>query len=144
MAASDELPLPIPGGPHPQPEPGTLELDVDPDLDRAEIPALCERVRDLVERTDANRLVCDVGAILDPDAVTVDALARVQLTARRVGLQVRLEHASPELRDLLAFMGLSKVVQLSDRSRLEVERQAEQRKEVGRVEEEADPADSSA
>ena len=99
MAASDELPLPGLGGPHPPTERGTFELDIDPDLDRADIAALCERVRDLVERTDANRLVCDVGAILDPDAVTVDALARLQLTARRLGRQVRLAHASPELRD---------------------------------------------
>jgi anti-anti-sigma regulatory factor len=141
LAAPDESPLtPLRTG-QPPPEPGTLELDIDAQIARADIPALCERVRDLLERTDANRLVCDVGAILDPDAVTVDALARVQLTARRLGCQVRLEHASPQLRGLMAFMGLSGVVPISARSRLEAGRQTEQREEVGRVEKEADAAD---
>ena len=46
-------------------------------------------------------------AALDrPDAVTIDALARLQLTARRLGCRLRLRHASPELRELVAFMGL--------------------------------------
>jgi anti-anti-sigma regulatory factor len=47
---------------------------------------------------------------LPPDAVTVDALARLQLAARRHGCRVRLANASPELRELVAFMGLEKVL----------------------------------
>ena len=53
------------------------------------------------------RFTCDVGAIREPDAVVVEALARVQLTARRLGCELRLVHATPELRWLVAFMGLS-------------------------------------
>jgi ABC-type transporter Mla MlaB component len=44
------------------------------------------------------------------DAVTVDALARLQLAARRHGCQVRLRGASMELRELVAFMGLRDVL----------------------------------
>jgi len=44
------------------------------------------------------------------DASTVDALARLQLTARRHGFQVRLRGTSPELRELVAFMGLRDVL----------------------------------
>ena len=36
----------------------------------------------------------------------LDALARLQLAARRRGCQVRLRNASPGLRELVAFMGL--------------------------------------
>ena len=54
-------------------------------------------------------IVCDVGA-LAPDAAAVDALARLQLAARRHGCVVRLRAASSELLGLLAFMGLENVL----------------------------------
>ena len=54
-------------------------------------------------------IVCDVGS-LAPDAVTIDALARLQLTARRLGGEVRLRHASSELQELLDFVGLRDVL----------------------------------
>jgi hypothetical protein len=44
------------------------------------------------------------------DAVAVDALARLQLAAYRHGCQVRLRRCTPELRDLVAFMGLADVL----------------------------------
>jgi ABC-type transporter Mla MlaB component len=44
------------------------------------------------------------------DAVTVDALARLQLAARRHRCVIRLRGASDELRDLVAFMGLDDVL----------------------------------
>jgi hypothetical protein len=44
------------------------------------------------------------------DAVTVDALARLQLAARRHDCQVRLRHASAQLNELVAFMGLADVL----------------------------------
>ena len=42
--------------------------------------------------------------------MTVDALARLQLAARRRGCRVRLCNASPALLDLVAFMGLTEVL----------------------------------
>jgi hypothetical protein len=39
-------------------------------------------------------------------------LARLQLTGRRLGRQVRLRHACGELQDLLALMGLRDVLLL--------------------------------
>lgn len=53
--------------------------------------------------------LCDVRGV-EPDAVTVEALARLQLAARRHGCRVRLLHASRELLDLVAFMGLRDVL----------------------------------
>ena len=47
---------------------------------------------------------------VEPDAVTVDALARLQLAAGRLGCTVRLRNASAALRDLVALMGLRDVL----------------------------------
>jgi hypothetical protein len=53
----------------------------------------------------ARTLPVDVAA-LAANAVTLDALARVQLAARRCGFSVMLRDTSPELRELIAFAGL--------------------------------------
>jgi ABC-type transporter Mla MlaB component len=66
-------------------------------------------------------IVCDVGALVAPDAGTIDVLARLQLAAHRVGKEIRLRHASSELRELLAFTGLE------DALPLELEGQPEER-----------------
>jgi ABC-type transporter Mla MlaB component len=138
LAAPDESPpTPSPAGlPSAQ-----IQLGVNGRIDRADIPRLCERARVLLVDDAANQLVCDVAAILVPDAVTVDALARLQLTARRLGRRASVEHASAELRGLVAFMGLSDALPLSGRSGLEAGRETEEREQRRRVEEERDPAD---
>jgi hypothetical protein len=74
-------------------------------------------------------IICDVGA-LAPDATAIDALARLRLTARREGLDLRLRGASRELCELLAFAGLDGVLGVEPR------RQAEEREERRGVEEE--------
>jgi ABC-type transporter Mla MlaB component len=74
-----------------------------------DLPGLCARVCALLETSGARIAVCEVGGV-EPDAVTVDALARLQLAARRRGCQVRLRHASNELRELVDFMGLANVL----------------------------------
>jgi anti-anti-sigma regulatory factor len=125
----------------PLPRPTTIEFDVGPGIAPGDIEGLCERARAGLEDVDDGQLVCDVGAIHDPDAATVDALARLKLTARRLGRDAWLRDASPELQDLLHFMGLSKILPLSARSRLQARRQTEEREQVRGVEEERDPAD---
>jgi hypothetical protein len=57
-------------------------------------------------------IVCDVGALVAPDAGTIDVLARRQLAAHRVGKEIRLRHASRELQQLVAFCGLDDVLPL--------------------------------
>jgi ABC-type transporter Mla MlaB component len=78
-------------------------------ITRHDLPGLCERVCALMSRPGVEVALCDVTGVT-PDAVTVDALARLQLAAGRRGCQVRLRHASDELRDLVTFMGLSNVL----------------------------------
>jgi ABC-type transporter Mla MlaB component len=76
---------------------------------REDLPGLCERVCALLRARGPGEASCDVAGV-EPCAVTVDALARLQLAARRLGCRVRLENASPELRRLIAFMGLRDVL----------------------------------
>lgn len=78
-------------------------------ITHADLPGLCDRVCALLERSAAGVAFCDVGSV-QPDAVTVDALARLQLAARRYGCQVRLRNASDELLELVGFMGLRDVL----------------------------------
>ena len=44
------------------------------------------------------------------DIATVDALARLQLTARRLGWRLRLRNVSVELRELIELAGLTSVL----------------------------------
>ncbi len=109
-------------------------------IDPADVPDLCERARALLEATEADLAICDVGELVDPDAATVEALARLQLTAGRLGRRVTVRRACGELKELVALMGLTDVVPCVD-SDLETGRQSEQREPPGRVEEERDRAD---
>jgi len=45
-------------------------------------------------------------------AATVDVLARLALSFKRRGEQLRLRHAPPELVELIEFMGLAEVLRV--------------------------------
>ena len=109
---------------------------------QADIPALCERVRAGLHGSDADLVICDVGGV-DADGAAVDALARLQLTVQRFGHRVRLRHASPELRELLALTGLCDVLALCDDLPLEPRGQPEEGEQPGGIQEEGDPGDSA-
>jgi ABC-type transporter Mla MlaB component len=92
---------------------GTVLIMIGP-VTRDAIPALCERARMLLEDCDAGPVACDVRALAEPDAVTVDALARLQLTAGRLGYRVELRQACEELVELLVLTGLHDVLPCRD------------------------------
>jgi ABC-type transporter Mla MlaB component len=94
--------------------PRTLELAVHGPIARSDLPGLAARVCTLLEASTAEIVVCDVRDVA-PDAVTVDALARLELAARRHRCRVLLRNASAELLDLVAFMGLEDVVGVDGR-----------------------------
>ena len=77
---------------------------------REDMPGLCGRVCALLSESGAEVARCDVRGV-EVDAVTVDALARLQLAARRHGCSVRLRNASNELLELVAFIGLGNVLE---------------------------------
>ena len=89
-------------------EQSTVAFAIASPIERSDLPGLFSRVCRLLG-SGATLALCDVSDA-DADAVTVDALARLQLAAHRSGCQVRLLNASHELRTLVAFMGLQDVL----------------------------------
>lgn len=117
------------------------DLPPTPLVDSADGPALCERVRSLLDGSRARAVVCDVGALTDADLGTVDALTRLELTAQRLGGSVWLSHVSAELGELLVLAGLRDVVPCLTELAVDAIRQPEDGEEPRRVEEEGDPTD---
>jgi ABC-type transporter Mla MlaB component len=132
------------GGGRPPPVASATVLVLSDPIAHADIPALCERLRTLLRREAPGPVVFDVGALVDPDLITVDALARLQLTARRRGGRVRLRHASSRLEELLALVALGDVLPCGEESGFEPGRQAEEREQARRIQEEGDPSDPTA
>jgi ABC-type transporter Mla MlaB component len=91
------------------PPQSTIAFAIEGPIDRADLPGLWNRVCTLLAGSGAGVALCDVSGV-GVDAVTVDALARLQLAAGRHGCQVRLRRASRELIALVAFMGLRDVL----------------------------------
>jgi ABC-type transporter Mla MlaB component len=108
----------------------TVAFTITGPIARSDLEGLCKRVCALFERSAARVALCDVSGV-EPDAVTVDALARLQVAANRRGCRVHLRNASVALTELVAFMGLEDVL-------VEARRQPEEREERRRVEEEGE------
>jgi hypothetical protein len=130
-----------PGRARPSVEPGSIVLAFGGRIARTDIRGLCNLIHVLLEDGDAEVVVCDLAALIDPDAATVDALARLQLTARRLGGEVRVRHACDELQDLIALMGLRGVVPLCEELPLEPRGKTEKGEQACGFEEEGDPGD---
>ncbi|MEV5613750.1 STAS domain-containing protein [Streptomyces sp. NPDC052225] len=104
-------------------------------------PQWCDRVR-AAARTGAPGadVVCDVSGVTSTDLATIDALARMQLAARRAGGRIRLRDPSPKLALVLQLAGLDALLGLC----VEVLGDAEEREppvaEVQEAVEAGDPA----
>jgi ABC-type transporter Mla MlaB component len=119
-------------------------------IEPGDIPKLCARARTLLESSRRFTLRCDVGSVI-ADGMTLNALARVALTCRRLGRKLELHGASDELEELVIFVGLIEVLPCLPEDKtgpireppsgLQAWRQAEEGKEPRRVEEERDPCD---
>jgi len=92
-----------------KPEMRPVAVTIRGPLQRSDLPGLYARVCALLTANRGATLVCDVTEVA-VDAVAVEALARLQLGARRHGCTVRLLSAPRELIDLASFMGLRDVV----------------------------------
>ena len=87
----------------------TIHFAVRGPIERADLAGLSQRVCALFAENTNCVVECDVDGV-PSDAVTVEALARLQLVARRSGCRVTLRNASVELLQLVAVMGLADVV----------------------------------
>ncbi|MDQ3723160.1 MAG: STAS domain-containing protein [Actinomycetota bacterium] len=92
--------------------------------------------------SDADVVVCDVGALV-ADLAAIEALARLRLTARRLGCGLRLRHPSRALEQMVAFCGLYDVLPCEEG--LDLRRnggQPEEREHPRGVEERVDRGDA--
>jgi ABC-type transporter Mla MlaB component len=89
----------------------TVDFTIRGPIKRDDLQGLADRVCFLLRGRRADLLRCDVSSV-EVDAVCVDALARLALGARRNGCLIQLRGATPELRKLVAFMGLESVLPL--------------------------------
>ena len=96
----------------PTPAPHEVVFAISGPIARADLPGLCARVCAVLGE-NGSIARCDVAGV-EPDALCVDALARLQLAARRRGCCVRLENASPALLELVDLMGLTHVLPADD------------------------------
>jgi ABC-type transporter Mla MlaB component len=88
----------------------TLSFAIEGPIAREDLSGLCDRVCNVLQSSGAEVAICDVSGV-QVDAVTVDALARLQLAAHRHGCRIRLcGSASPELLELVELMGLTDVL----------------------------------
>jgi NAD(P)-dependent dehydrogenase (short-subunit alcohol dehydrogenase family) len=108
-------------------------------VSRADVKAACDRLHALAGPGDLDAIACDVSD-LAAEVAAVDALARLSLVARRLGCPLKLRRASPELRDLVEFCGLSGALGVVGRDG----RQPEQPEQPVDVEERVDPDDLGA
>ena len=83
-------------------------------------------------------IVCEIAGPGAADLATLEALARLALEARRLGLELRLRSVSSDLRELITLAGLEGVL-----LGIQVGRQPEQREQARRVEEERQLRDTS-
>ena len=75
---------------------------------------LCAQLRALVAGHAGITVVGDLAGLTATGLPVVDVLARLQLTARRLGCRLVLAHAGAELRELLALTSLDRVLPLAD------------------------------
>lgn len=76
-------------------------------LVRADVPQLCAQLTGLLAGRSGGVVICDVAAVSRADLVTVEALARLRLTAGRLGWTLTVRGAGPRLRELLAWLALA-------------------------------------
>lgn len=74
------------------------------------MPRLCDELVARLRGSGATEAVCDVRGLERPGLVAVNALARLQLTARRRDVRLRVRGADRELRLLVDLVGLADVV----------------------------------
>ena len=82
-----------------------LVLELDGELSRAALPRLSTHVQAELETDEHDVVECEL-AHAAADAVTVEALARLRLATLRRDCPLTLRGVTPELRQLIDFMGL--------------------------------------
>ncbi|WP_433825135.1 hypothetical protein ACQP2E_23695 [Actinoplanes sp. CA-015351] len=77
---------------------------------RAEIPALCADLAVLLRGRPPGVVICEVTGPDRPGLPVVEAVARLRLTTIGYGWQLHVRDPGPELRRLIALLGLTEAL----------------------------------
>ncbi|MDT0346664.1 STAS domain-containing protein [Streptomyces litchfieldiae] len=97
---------------------------------REDVPGVCERLRAFVGSSGAREVTVDIGAVGRADAVALEVVTRLRLTARRLDCRLRFVNVGCGLSGLLGWLGLG-----------EVQGEVEEREEARGVQEGVDSGD---
>lgn len=104
------MPRQVPPGAAARPGYRTPVLVLSGAIGPGDVVALCQDVAGLLAGCLAGPVDCDVGALTGSGMAAVDTLARLQLTASRLGCRIRFCRVRRELLELLVFCGLDEVL----------------------------------
>ncbi|WP_078887495.1 STAS domain-containing protein [Streptomyces sp. NRRL S-118] len=81
-------------------------------IEPGDVPRLCEELGGLLagQPRAGVPVECDVGGVTRPNLALLDALARLRLTAQRLGHPLTVRNAPPALCALLELTGLGAVL----------------------------------
>jgi hypothetical protein len=100
-----------PPGDHPD---ASLVVTFHDPVAAGEVEAICAELHRALDRRTGRLVICDIEALERSDLGTVDAIARLALTARLDGCRLVLRGAPAHLRALLVFAGLAAVLPCED------------------------------
>jgi hypothetical protein len=103
--AEPDAPLPTPEPTPPADAAGTIRLRGP--ISRADVPRVTRAALAALADCPPGIVDCEAAEIDPPALPAIDVLARIALAASRTRHDLRLEHASPELVELLTLCGLT-------------------------------------
>ena len=121
----DETRVPRPDSASPAPDDAPRAIELGGSIERADVESVCARASDAIRPGGgghAGTVVCRLSGLVGPALPAVEVLARLALHARHNRQRIRLEHASPQLVELLALCGLAEVLSCGPDSGREVSR----------------------
>jgi hypothetical protein len=90
----------------------TIAVVIGPSIAPADVRALSRHARASLAASDAEIVLCDVGALEEPDLAAVDLLARLVVTVRQLGRALQFRRVTQRLADLWCLTGLDLVLPL--------------------------------
>ena len=118
-----------------------IRVVVHPDLAPEDVRPFVDRLARRLRHGGVATVLVDVSGVRSPDIAYVDALARLQLGARRHGTRVRLIDPCPRLLELLALVGLEDLLPADATVSGDLHRQPEHGEQPVDVEVGVDPGD---
>jgi hypothetical protein len=108
-AGLDETTVPPPDSTSAAPDGGPGAIELRGSIRRADVESVCARAGRVLDAGAPGPVTCRLEQLVDPAMPAIEVLARLALRARRNRRRMRLEHAPPQLLELLALCGLDTI-----------------------------------